>query len=169
MTQLADSLQGVDSRLREACVRNGFVRFEAPSLAGSLFPVGTGIIWVDLTFGVSAWVEDIQRARRERIAEEANGLALESLEAFAQYAAETGVFDHLSPEMSEKLFQEMEIRKVSREQAKTEILDYVKKNPDNDAFEAALALKLDPEMVFELCDELISEGKLEIGEAATAV
>lgn len=169
MTQLADTLQSVDSHLREVCVRDGFVRFEAPALVESLFPVGTGAIWVDLTFGASAWVEDIQRVRRERIAEEANRLALESLEAFAQYAAESGLFDHLTPEIPDEQFQTMEIREVPRELAKAEILDYVKKNPQRDAFETALALKLDPEVVFELCDELISEGKLEIGEAANAV
>lgn len=133
-------------------------------LPESLLFVGTGKYWVDLSFGLSSSYEEYARLVRLRAATRLNELYAEMLGAFA---AESGALDYLLPETPEEEIEVFGARSVPPTQAKEEIIAYIKENPGKDALEVALALKLDPSIVFEICDQLLEKGELEIAEAAS--
>ena len=53
------------------------------------------------------------------------------------------------------------VRTVTRAQAKQELLDYFRQNPETYPSDAAISLSLDPELARDLSEELVAEGKLE--------
>jgi hypothetical protein len=57
--------------------------------------------------------------------------------------------------------QEIEIIEMDDKEAKEKILAFIKDNPDKDAFDIHLELRLDMDQIFKLCDELIKENKIQ--------
>jgi len=62
-------------------------------------------------------------------------------------------------------------RKISNKQGRTEILEYFKKYSGKDTLDAALYLKINPILSFDICDRLVKEGRLEgvLGRLASPV
>jgi hypothetical protein len=52
------------------------------------------------------------------------------------------------------------LREISAEEAKRELLDYFNAHPDSYPSDAAVALRLDSEVVRDLCRELVDQGLL---------
>lgn len=137
--------------------------FGKPTLRPAPLPrLGTGAAWVDLGFGMSQSVEELVRLLRERRCSECAAARLRAL------AAESGTHDHLIPPVADSEIEDVPVRRVARGLARKKILAYIKANPDSDALDIAVALRLDPPVVFAICDELVKEGRVKFaGDAAT--
>ena len=132
----------------------------ASKVPESLLFLGTGAFWVDSAFGVPSSYEDIARLQQLRWARSGNAGTL----MMEQYAAESGHWDHLVAELGDDEIDTLDVRDVSAEQARAEIIAYLRDHPNTDAFDLAIALKLEPRSVFTICDALIKEGKLAFAE-----
>ncbi len=60
----------------------------------------------------------------------------------------------------EKLGGEIEFRAIPRDQATKEILGYLRLHPHKDSYDIAVALRLDFDLVYELCELLVSQNRL---------
>ena len=56
--------------------------------------------------------------------------------------------------------KEIFVRELSDQQAKVEILDFVREHPGTDAADVHMELAIDFEQVRRICDELMEEGKI---------
>ncbi|MFQ5862705.1 MAG: hypothetical protein ACE5IC_06240 [Candidatus Brocadiales bacterium] len=62
----------------------------------------------------------------------------------------------------------IDLREVSKEIAKKEILELIEREPGIGFYEISIQLRLELGFVVEVCEELISEGKLSAGEPIEA-
>lgn len=120
--------------------------------------VGSDRRWSDRAFGMTECPEDMIRAIHQRVLVTVTfslhgkfNLASAPKEEPLEAAA-------LIPDADAEAY---EARQLSEADAETEIMEYLRGHPGEDAHDLAIVLHLDPALSIRICHRLVDEGRLE--------